>query len=445
MALQRIIAEPFSARFWEMSRYLFKHIRIISPSEGIDEHRNLMIDEHGIISYPDQQPQESNNLIVIDAKGYIAAPGFVDMHVHLREPGQEYKETIATGTAAAANGGFTDVVCMPNTQPAIDSLVILDYINNKAKGNLVNVHVCAATTIGRKGELLTPMIELMESGAVMFSDDGSCVESAEMMRRAFDYLAPFDGLLTQHCEEHSLTKDFVMHEGEVSAELGLKGYPSVAEELIVSRDIQLALHCGNRRYHVSHMSTRGSVQLVREAKARGQRITCEVTPHHFMMTHEAIKTYGSQAKMNPPLREQADIEAILQGLADGTIDAIATDHAPHAEHEKHCELALAANGILGLETCIGLVISHLVKKDIISLNRMIELLSIGPRTILKLQQPSLAEGAQACLTIIYLDASWIPSPETSKSKSQNSPFYGTPLKGKPVFAFNNGQGIASQL
>jgi len=429
-----------------MSRYLFKHIRVISPIEDIDEIRDLMIDEHGIISYPvSLEKSDDSSLHVIDAKGFIAAPGFVDMHVHLREPGQEYKETIATGTAAAANGGFTDVVCMPNTLPAIDSRIILDYIKNKANGNIVNVHICAATTIGREGELLSPMIELMESGAVMFSDDGSCVESPEMMRRAFDYLAPFDGLLTQHCEEHSLTQDFVMHEGEVSAELGVKGYPSIAEELIVSRDIQLAKHCGNRRYRVSHMSTIGSVQLVREAKQRGQRVSCEVTPHHFLLTHEAIKTHGSQAKMNPPLREQQDVEAILQGLADGTIDAIATDHAPHAEHEKHCELGLAANGILGLETCIGLTITHLVEKEVVSLSRMIELLSIGPRRILKLQQPSFHEGATACMTIIDVNAEWTPIPETSKSKSKNSPFFGTRLKGKPVFVFNNGQVFPSEL
>ena len=428
-----------------MTSYLFKGIRIISPNEGIDETRDLMIDQRGIISYPNHILEQQQNLTIIDAKGYLAAPGFVDMHVHLREPGQEYKETIETGTAAAANGGFTDVVCMPNTQPAIDSRIVLDYIKNKSNGNIVNVHVCASTTIGRKGELLTPMIELMEAGAVMFSDDGSCVESPEMMRRAFDYLAPFDGLLTQHCEEHSLTRDFVMHEGEVSAELGVKGYPSIAEELIVSRDIQLARYCGNRRYHVSHMSTHGSVQLVREAKERGQRVTCEVTPHHFMMTHEAIKKHGTQAKMNPPLREQSDIEAILQGLADGTIDAIATDHAPHAEHEKHCELALAANGILGLETCIGLTIKHLVQTGIITLSRMIELLSIGPRAILKLPQPSLADGALACLTIIDLEAQWTPIPETSKSKSQNSPFFGTELIGKPVFVFNNAQVVGSEL
>lgn len=428
-----------------MNKHLFKQIRILSPLENIDKTCDLLIDETGHISYPDSTFRIPSDCTVIDATGCIAMPGFVDMHVHLREPGQEYKETIATGTAAAANGGFTDIVCMPNTQPAIDSKITLEYIKNKSHGNPVNVHICAATTLGRNGEQLTPMIELMESGAIMFSDDGSCVESPEMMRRAFEYLAPFDGLLTQHCEEHSMTKDFVMHEGSVSAELGVKGYPSVAEELIVNRDIQLALYCGNRRYHVSHMSTKGSVQLVREAKARGQRVTCEVTPHHFMLTHEAIKVHGTHAKMNPPLREQIDVDAILKGLADGTIDAIATDHAPHAEHEKHCELALAANGIIGLETCIGLTITHLVETGIISLERMVELLSIGPRSVLGIGQPCFADGAKACMTIIEPKAKWIPKPEKSHSKSQNSPFFDRELIGKPRYMVNNGQIFKSIL
>lgn len=428
-----------------MNKHFFQQIRVISPRENIDMTCNLLIDEVGRISYPDASFKPDSDCVVIDAHDLIASPGFVDMHVHLREPGQEYKETIATGTAAAANGGFTDIVCMPNTQPAIDSKITLEYVKNRAQGNIVDVHVCAATTIGRNGEQLTPMIELLESGAVMFSDDGSCVESPEMMRRAFEYLAPFDGLLTQHCEEHSMTKDFVMHEGYVSAELGVKGYPSIAEELIVNRDIQLALYCGNRRYHVSHMSTKGSVQLVREAKARGQRVSCEVTPHHFMLTHEAIKEHGTHAKMNPPLREQSDIDAILEGLADGTIDAIATDHAPHAEHEKHCELALAANGIIGLETCLGLSITYLVKPGILPIQRLIEILSIGPRSILHLQQPSLIEGSIACLTIFNPEEHWTPIPERSLSKSQNSPFFGQKIIGKPRYTVNNGQVFQSIL
>ena len=426
--------------------YLFKNIRVISPIEGIDDHRNLLIAQDGTILHSSQtQPAIPENTMEIEAQSMIAAPGFVDMHVHLREPGQEYKETIETGTRAAANGGFTDIVCMPNTSPALDSKITLDYVKHKAQGKIVNVHVCAATTVGREGNTLTPMIELLEAGAIMFSDDGSCIESAEVMKRAFDYAAPFDALLTQHCEEHSMTKNFVMHEGKVSADLGVKGYPSVAEELIVSRDIQLANYCGNRRYHVSHMSTKGSVDLVRKAKQNGQRISCEVTPHHFVLTDEAIKEYGTHAKMNPPLREQSDINAILDGLKDGTIDAIATDHAPHAEHEKHCELALAANGITGIETCVGLSVKYLVKSGVLSINRLVELLSTGPRTVLKLPQPSLENNAKACITILDSEAVWQVHKEAMQSKSMNTPFLSWELVGKPLFVFNNGQVFESLL
>jgi dihydroorotase len=279
----------------------------------------------------------------------------------------------------------------------------------------------------------------------MFSDDGSCIENAEMMRRAFDYAAPFDALLTQHCEEHSLTKNFVIHEGTVSADLGLKGYPTVAEEIIVSRDIQLAAYCGNRRYHVSHLSTEGSVQLVREAKAKGQRISCEVTPHHFILTDKAVLEYGTHAKMNPPLREQSDIDAILIGLQDGTIDAIATDHAPHAIHEKNCELAIAANGITGIETCIGLACQFLVNSNLISLDRFVYLLSTGPRNILQIQHPNLEKGESACITIFDKNAEWTVNTKNMKSKSVNTPFDNWKLLGKPAFIFNNNQVYKSEL
>jgi dihydroorotase len=289
------------------------------------------------------------------------------------------------------------------------------------------------------------MIDLIDAGAIMFSDDGSCIENAEMMRIAFDYAAPFDALLTQHCEEHSLTKNFVIHEGTVSADLGVKGYPTVAEEIIVSRDIQLAAYCGNRRYHVSHLSTEGSVQLVREAKAKGQRISCEVTPHHFILTDKAVLEYGTHAKMNPPLREQSDIEAILKGLQDGTIDAIATDHAPHAIHEKNCELAIAANGITGIETCIGLAFQYLVNSQVISLDRFVYLLSTGPRNILQLQHPSLEKGESACITIFDKHAEWTVNLKNMKSKSVNTPFDNWILVGKPAFIFNNNQVYKSEL
>ena len=426
-------------------QYFFENILVIDPYRGIHEHRNILIEQGMILHSSTEHIEIPQNTIHIEASHLIAAPGFVDMHVHLREPGQEYKETIESGTLAAANGGFTDIVCMPNTLPALDSKINLEYVKNRAKDNIVNVHVCAATTIGREGKQLSPMIDLIDAGAIMFSDDGSCIENAEMMRRAFDYAAPFDALLTQHCEEHSLTKNFVIHEGTVSADLGLKGYPTVAEEIIVSRDIQLAAYCGNRRYHVSHLSTEGSVQLVREAKAKGQRISCEVTPHHFILTDKAVLEYGTHAKMNPPLREQSDIDAILIGLQDGTIDAIATDHAPHAIHEKNCELAIAANGITGIETCIGLAFQFLVNSNLISLDRFVYLLSTGPRNILQIQHPNLEKGESACITIFDKNAEWTVSNKNMKSKSVNTPFDNWKLLGKPAFIFNNNQVYKSEL
>lgn len=426
-------------------QYFFENILVIDPYRGIHEHRNILIEQGMILHSSTEHIEIPQNTIHIEASHLIAAPGFVDMHVHLREPGQEYKETIESGALAAANGGFTDIVCMPNTLPALDSKINLEYVKNRAKDNIVNVHVCAATTIGREGKQLSPIIDLIDAGAIMFSDDGSCIENAEMMRRAFDYAAPFDALLTQHCEEHSLTKNFVIHEGTVSADLGLKGYPTVAEEIIVSRDIQLAAYCGNRRYHVSHLSTEGSVQLVREAKAKGQRISCEVTPHHFILTDKAVLEYGTHAKMNPPLREQSDIDAILTGLQDGTIDAIATDHAPHAIHEKNCELAIAANGITGIETCIGLAFQFLVNSNLISLDRFVYLLSTGPRNILQIQHPNLEKGESACITIFDKNAEWTVSTKNMKSKSVNTPFDNWKLLGKPAFIFNNNQVYKSEL
>lgn len=426
-------------------QYFFENILVIDPYRGIHEHRNILIEQGMILHSSTEHIEIPQNTIHIEASHLIAAPGFVDMHVHLREPGQEYKETIESGTLAAANGGFTDIVCMPNTLPALDSKINLEYVKNRAKDNIVNVHVCAATTIGREGKQLSPMIDLIDAGAIMFSDDGSCIENAEMMRRAFDYAAPFDALLTQHCEEHSLTKNFVIHEGTISTDLGLKGYPTVAEEIIVSRDIQLAAYCGNRRYHVSHLSTEGSVQLVREAKAKGQRISCEVTPHHFILTDKAVLEYGTHAKMNPPLREQSDIDAILTGLQDGTIDAIATDHAPHAIHEKNCELAIAANGITGIETCIGLAFQFLVNSNLISLDRFVYLLSTGPRNILQIQHPNLEKGESACITIFDKNAEWTVSTKNMKSKSVNTPFDNWKLLGKPAFIFNNNQVYKSEL
>ncbi|MCU0424048.1 MAG: dihydroorotase [Candidatus Kapabacteria bacterium] len=423
----------------ESLNILFENIDIYSPSDNFHERRNLWIKGDTIQACTSAPVKAEKATKRIDARSLAAMPGLFDMHVHLREPGQEYKETIQTGTDSAKNGGFTGVCCMPNTIPAIDNAPTVEYIINRGKTTLTEVHVCASITKGREGKELAPMLELKQHGAVMFSDDGACVMNAEVMNRAFKYLKPVDGLISQHCEEHTLTEGFAMHDGEVSAILGLKGYPSIAEEIIVARDIMLAAHNGNCRYHVSHLSTAGSIDLVRQAKLRGQRVTCEVTPHHFTLTDEAVRHYDTNAKMNPPLRTKQDIEAIITAVKDGTVDAIATDHAPHAVHEKELEFAQAANGITGLETSFGLSMTHLVHAGHIGMMRLVELMSTMPREILGLQQVSCVEGALANLTIADLHEEWTFSAAKSLSKSKNTPFGGFVLRGKPKFAINRGQ------
>lgn len=427
-----------------MNRY-FRNIRIINPAQNLDARLNLLLHNGVIVSCTEQPLEIGRETEVIEAGNLVAIPGMFDMHVHLREPGHEHKETVQTGTSAAANGGFTGVVCMPNTEPAIDSRITAEYIQSRAKGGAVDVHCCAAITKARAGKELAPLLELMEAGAVMYSDDGGCVESAEMMRRAFDYVSQFDLLLTQHCEEHTMTRNFAMNEGEVSAKLGLKGYPTVAEDIIVARDILLADYCGNRRYHGAHISTSGAVRLFREAKARGQRVSCEVTPHHFILDEQAVQGYNTNAKMNPPLRTRRDIEAILQGLSDGAIDCIATDHAPHASHEKNVEFALSANGIIGLETSLGLALTYLVHSGVLSLSRLAELMSVNPRKVLGLSVPRIEAGAMANLTIFNPDKEWTVEPDRFRTKSLNTPFGGYHLKGKPVMTINNGLIVESGL
>lgn len=423
----------------------FSNIRVISPIQNIDERLNIHIQE-GLIQYVGKYtPTISDKTRIISGSDLVCSPGLFDMHVHLREPGHEYKETIQTGTLAAANGGFTGVVCMPNTSPAVDSVAVIEYIKSRSKGNLVDVFPCATMTKSREGKDLAPLLSLIEAGAVMFSDDGSCLESAEMMRRAFDYTAQWDALLTQHCEEHSMTRNFAMNEGKVSTELGLKGYPTVAEDVIIARDILLAEYCGNRRYHAAHISTKGAVRLVREAKKRGQRVSCEVTPHHFVLTDESVRGYNTNAKMNPPLRTIEDVEAIIEGLADGTIDCIATDHAPHAIHEKQCEFSNAANGITGLETALGLGLTYLVHSKKLTLNQFIEKMSVNPRKILQIPQPIISVGEIPNLTIFAPDEQWTVNLELSCSMSQNSPFQGIVLTGKPKHTINNNQIFSSKL
>jgi dihydroorotase len=416
---------------------LLKNCHVVDPltkqdTIGLDiEIKNGVISQIGKNIKSDIQNKDIN--------GAVVAPGFFDMHVHLREPGQEYKETIETGTSAAAAGGFTGLCCMPNTDPPISDPFVVSYIRQKSTGNIVDVEPCATMTKVRAGEELSPMQALNDAGVRMISDDGSAVRSAEVMRRVFEYGKMFDFLCTEHCEEHSMTKGTCMHEGKTSLKLGLLGYPSVAEDVIIARDILIAEYVGNVRYHVAHLSTKGAVRLVREAKSRGVLVSSEVTPHHFVLTDEAIETYWGNAKMNPPLREEDDIKEIIRGLKDGTIDCIATDHAPHAAHEKETDIMTAAYGIIGLETAIGIGLTHLVHTKHLTLSEYITKCSTNPRRLLKLPGIKIAQGENANLTIFDPNKQWVVNTDTILSKSKNTPFIGTKLTGKPLGIINNNQ------
>lgn len=418
---------------------LLKKGRLVDPAARRDEEIDLLIRD-GVIE------KMGANLAVHDAqsydlKGKVIAPGFIDMHVHLREPGFEYKETILTGAAAAAAGGFTAVCCMPNTEPAIDDESVVRYIQSKAKSalnGLVDVYPVAAVTKGRRGEQLAPLAELSDAGAVAFSDDGAPVYDAEIMRRAMEYAAMFGKPVIQHAQEMSMTKGGVMNEGSVSTALGLPGMPSLAEDIMVSRDIQICRYTRGQ-YHVAHLSTAGAVDLVRRGKGEGVNVTCEVTPHHFTLTDEAVRGYNTNTKMNPPLRTSSDVEAVRKGLRDGTIDVIATDHAPHSFDEKEVEFQFAPFGIVGLETAIGIIVTELVQSGVLTLAQMIEKLSVNPRRILHLPPIVITEGKAANLTIFDPAAEWIVDPPSLKSRSKNTPFGGRKLIGKPIGVLNNGQ------
>lgn len=415
----------------------FNNIRVISPSQNLDKVLNLHIKDGVIVHLSDEKPVTNANTEIIDGSNLVCSPGLFDMHVHLREPGQEYKEDIQTGTAAAANGCFTGVLCMPNTAPPIDNPAVVELINKKAQGNLVDVEIAAAITHGREGKHISTMLELNDYGVKLFTDDGSSVTNSEVMKRAFDYAATKNLLISQHCEDHGLTVDFSANEGVVSSKLGLKGYPSVAEEIIVMRDVMLAEYCGNRGYHASHISTKGSVRILREAKARGLKVSCEVTPHHFTLTDDLLVSYDTNLKMNPPLRTQDDINAIFEGLKDGTIDCIATDHAPHALHEKEVEYEKAPNGIIGLETSLGVTLTYLYHKGILSLAEIISKMSVNPRKILKMNTINIAVNEIANLSIFAPEEEWTVDKRIFKSKSKNTPYDGFQFKGKPKYSVNN--------
>ena len=424
-------------------RILLKGGRIIDPAENTDEIQDVVI-EAGRIVEVGQVDSERFSGEMLDCRGKIISPGWLDMHVHLREPGSEGKETIASGSLAAANGGFTGVCCMPNTNPPIDSQEIIQYIKDRSKGALVDVYPIAAVTKQREGKELSEILELVEQGAVAISDDGSPVMSAELMRRALEYSKMVDVPVIGHEEDTSMTEGGDMHEGFVSTCLGLHGMPPVAEEIMISRDIMLAEYTGGR-FHVAHISTRKSVELVRQAKAQGLKVTAEVTPHHFTLTDEAVRDFNTHTKMNPPLRTEDDRQALLAGLKDGTIDVIATDHAPHALEEKEAEYIYAPFGVVGLETALGLSITELIEKKVLNWGQLLSTVALRPYQILNLPVPSVKKGMRANLTIFSPEDNWTVNAEKFLSKSANSPFLGRELIGKPFAVINHNQIFMSQL
>jgi len=375
---------------------------------------------------------------VIDGAQRWLLPAFVDLHSHFRDPGQEYKEDIPSGLAAAAAGGFAHVCAMPNTKPVNDTRAITEMMRHRAASVTgPQLHPVGAITVGLQGQQLTEMADLKEAGAVAVSDDGACVASSAVMRRAMEYARNFDLPIMQHAEDPDLVRDGDMHEGAVSSLLGLRGRPRVAEDVIVARDLILAEFVGVH-YHLLHASTRGAIRLVREAKARGIRVTCEVTPHHLLLTDAACMGYDTFCKVNPPLREPEDLEALRRALADGTIDAIATDHAPHSPIEKDCEFALASPGMIGLQQCFGLLLD-LVNQGQCSLSRLIDALSAAPAKIIGIDPPGIAEGALADLVLVDPDARYTPESTRQYSKSRNTPFMKTELRGRILTTISQGR------
>jgi len=419
-------------------KILLQQGRLIDPKTNRDEVVDILIVD-GVIESIKSSLSPQSDTKVADLKGKIIAPGFIDIHVHLREPGFEHKETIETGTLSAAYGGFTAVCCMPNTNPVIDDESLVNFVQMQAKrvnNGIVDVYPIASVSKGREGKTLAPIAELVRAGAVGLSDDGAPVFDAKVMRRALEYASMYNVPIMQHCEIPELAHGGVMNEGQVSTELGLQGIPGIAEEAMIARDLLLAEYT-NSRYHVCHMSTAKSVELAREGKRRGIKVTCEVTPHHFTLTDDVVRAYDTNTKMNPPLRTQHDIDAIKQGLKEGTIDVIATDHAPHSLDEKEVDYLQAPFGIVGLETAIGLTISELIEQKFLSLHQMIEKLSTNPRRIIG-REIDVKEGAKANLTFFDPQVQWKVEPGKFKSKSKNSPFAGRLLKGKAAGICNNG-------
>ncbi len=420
-----------------VDKVLFTNASVVNPESGRSQVHDVVV-EDGCLREVGKIASNGFDGEIVDVRGKVLCPGLIDMHVHLREPGREDEETVESGSNAAMAGGFTSICAMPNTEPAADKAEVVKFLKERARGLLVDVLPIAAVTVGRAGEELTEMGELVKAGAVAFSDDGDPVATAGLMRRAMEYAGMFDVPIIEHCEDKSLSTDGVMNESAISTRLGLPGIPGLSEDVAVARNIQIAEFTG-ARLHIAHISTARSVDLVRQAKQRGVRVTCEVTPHHFTLSDKAIAGYDSNFKMNPPLRTEDDVAAMITGLKDGAIDVIATDHAPHSIEEKEVEFANAPFGIVGLETALGLIFKFLVDPGILTLEEAIRKMTVGPADVLGLARGRLTLNKPASLTVFAEDAQWTVDRESFQSRSKNTPFDGWDLQGRVCALYNNGR------
>ena len=418
---------------------LLKGGRLIDPSRKTDGDADLLIEEGKIVKTGKilRKGEKSSAVEIVDLRGKIVVPGLIDMHTHLREPGFEYKETITSGCEAAVAGGFSSVACMPNTNPVNDSRSVTEFIRRKAtECGVANVYPIAAITVKSEGSLLSEFWDLKDAGAIGFSDDGKSVMNASLMRRALEYASSLDMPVIVHCEDKNLSSGGVMHEGSVSTELGLSGIPAIAEDVMVARDLLLAEFTG-AAVHIAHVSTAGAVRLIREAKARGVRVTAETAPHYFCLTDEAVRGFDTNTKVYPPLRSAEDRVAIREGLSDGTLDVIASDHAPHARTDKEVEFDYAASGLTGLETSLSLSL-QLVADGILTLSDLIQKMTINPAQILRIPKGTLVTGADADLTVIDPEKTWTVDRTLFCSRGKNSPFHGWAMKGKAVLTIVGG-------
>ncbi|AUG57718.1 MAG TPA: dihydroorotase [Ruminiclostridium sp.] len=418
-------------------KILIKGGHVVDAKMNLDKVADILIEDGKIAEIGENIEFSGGDIIY--AEGKYVFPGFVDAHCHLRDPGYEYKEDIESGTRSAAVGGFTSVACMPNTNPVIDNQSVIKYIINKSKQEgMVNVYPIGAISKGLEGKELSEIGELKFAGAVALSDDGKPLEDASLMKKAMEYSSMFDITIISHCEEPSLSAEGVMNEGYQSTILGLKGIPSAAEEIMVARDIILSEYT-KVPVHIAHVSTELSVELIRHAKKRGVKVTCETCPHYFVLTDEACSDFNTFAKVNPPLRTKKDVDAIIEGLKDGTIDIIATDHAPHHIDEKNVEFNIAANGISGFETAIPLAITYLVKPGHLTLKQLVEKMCVNPSNLLGLSKGTLEVGSSADITIVDLDEEFLVDVQKFKSKGKNSPFDGYKLSGRVYYTIVNGK------